>query len=92
MVVITTRKKENKRIIEQHVAHSSNIIIELSLKAIELFINAKQVEGIKERTIYDYNRHFNWFTRYLNEYHPNVTTIQAFNSRCDTKLYKLYET
>lgn len=77
MKAITTRRT-GKRVRERHiVSHSATNTIELTFKdALELFVNAKRAEGMRDRTIHDYYRHMGWFTRYLNEYFPEVTTIQ----------------
>ncbi|MCH5585022.1 hypothetical protein MK805_08565 [Shimazuella sp. AN120528] len=35
---------------------------------------------MRKRTIYDYYKHAEWFTNFLYDYHPEVTTIQQLSA------------
>lgn len=44
--------------------------------AFELFIQAKKVEGVRDRTLKDYQTHWDYFNRYLDEEHPEVSELK----------------
>lgn len=47
---------------------------------LEIFVTALKAEGMCLRTINDYYKHMEWFTRFLTEHPPDVTTIQDLTS------------
>ncbi|SDT19518.1 integrase/recombinase XerD [Paenibacillaceae bacterium GAS479] len=44
-------------------------------QAISLVLSAKLAEGLRDRTLKDYAKHFGYFTNWLNEYYPDLTSI-----------------
>ncbi|WCK54742.1 tyrosine-type recombinase/integrase [Aneurinibacillus sp. Ricciae_BoGa-3] len=38
----------------------------------EIFIKAKEIEGLRERTLIDHKTHFKYFNTYLNDFHPSL--------------------
>lgn len=47
-----------------------------SLKqAFDMFFHAKSGEGLRQRTLDDYRRHFQYFSEWMDEYHPQVVYV-----------------
>lgn len=58
-------------------ARNEKLFPEVTLEqAIDFVINAKKVEGLRERTLKDYAKHYGYFVAWLNEFHPEVTLIE----------------
>lgn len=45
-------------------------------QAIDLVISAKKIEGLRERTLKDYVKHYGYFVTWLSEFHPDITLIE----------------
>jgi integrase/recombinase XerD len=77
------RERKGKNLVKDRIAVASAATISLELtfkEALELFVNAKKAEGMRPRTISDYYKHIEWFTRFLSEFYPDVTTIQQLTA------------
>lgn len=58
-------------------ARDVKLFPELALEqALDFVINAKKVEGLRERTLKDYTKHYGYFVKWLNEFHPDITLIE----------------
>ncbi|MEC0664705.1 tyrosine-type recombinase/integrase [Priestia flexa] len=44
-------------------------------EALDLFVKAKEAEGVRTRTVKDYLKHIEWFKRYLSDFHPQCIYI-----------------
>ncbi|MCQ4363028.1 tyrosine-type recombinase/integrase [Mycobacterium gordonae] len=44
-------------------------------QALDLVINAKRAEGLRDRTLLDYVKHYGYFTKWLRSAHPEVTYV-----------------
>ena len=61
-----------------HLLESESLV---TLKeGLEIFITAKQSEGLRIRTIEDYRNFFRFFTEYLAQYFPQITLIQEITT------------
>jgi integrase/recombinase XerD len=50
-------------------------------EAHKLFLHAKSIEGVKERTILDYEAHHKWFTEWLREAYPAVQYVHEISTQ-----------
>lgn len=44
-------------------------------QALDFVISAKKVEGLRERTLTDYTKHYGYFVNWLHEFHPVITLV-----------------
>lgn len=74
---VPVRERKGKKVVGERKIEKKTKTVNLTIKeALEVFVTAKKAEGMRPRTIHDYYKHVEWFTRFLSEYHPDVTTIQ----------------
>ncbi|GAA0396648.1 tyrosine-type recombinase/integrase [Paenibacillus motobuensis] len=70
---------------ERRVPNGARIIQEfpqLTLEqGLDFAISAKKAEGLRERTLQDYTKHFGYFTAWLNEAHPGVEFIDQISTQ-----------
>lgn len=50
-------------------------------QALDFAVSAKKAEGLRERTLADYAKHYGYFTAWLNEAHPDVTYIDEISTQ-----------
>lgn len=68
-------KKRTRRVPRGDISASKNYP-ELTLEqALDLVVQAKRTEGLRERTLRDYEKDYRYFTKWLAEHYPDVEYI-----------------
>jgi site-specific recombinase XerD len=87
------RKRRDQRVVgrrhfvEDNFDCDSDTLEEL----FDIFIQAKEIEGLRERTITDHRSHFKYFREFLTEYHSEVLLDVKINIIRDYIHYLLNE-
>lgn len=67
-----------RKALKDHTAITRSTRIHVNLtfdEALDLFIKAKEAEGVRTRTVNDYTKHIEWFKRYLSNFHSGCIHI-----------------
>jgi integrase/recombinase XerD len=56
-----------RHFVDDELTHSESLI-----DLFENFMKAKEIEGLRERTLNDHITHFRYFKNFLEEFHPNI--------------------
>jgi integrase/recombinase XerD len=74
------RKRGKSHVRSRRVESSNNnsaSTLQLTFaEGLELFVQAKKSEGVRQRTVNDYRQHIKYLTQFLDEFHPDLTVIQ----------------
>lgn len=66
---------KRKRLTSRTVDEKSSTVIFTFEQAYEYFLSSKKAEELRKPTLTGYHEHFNFFIKWLNEYHPEIKTI-----------------
>ncbi|USB32539.1 hypothetical protein [Paenibacillus sp. YPG26] len=50
-------------------------------QAIDFVISAKRTEGLRERTLQDYTKHYGYFIILLREFYPDIEEVAAITTQ-----------
>jgi integrase/recombinase XerD len=56
-------------------------------EAFELFCKVKEAEGKRKRTLLDYRKHWGYFRKWLDSYHPEITFIRQVTPTIGREYY-----
>jgi integrase/recombinase XerD len=68
-------KRKGRRVVAQRkfVEEEPGFYSETLDELFEMFMNAKEIEGLRERTLADHEKHFRYFKDFLKKAHPEIT-------------------
>jgi integrase/recombinase XerD len=70
---------KKKRLTSRNVNKESNSVIFTFEQAYEYFLSSKKAEGLRKPTFTSYHEHFNFFRKWLNEFHDEIKSIDQLN-------------
>lgn len=67
---------KRKRRIEVSTASHPEITLQ---QALDLVVSVKRSEGLRERTLFDYEKDYRYFTQWLAEFHPDIEYVHQLS-------------
>jgi integrase/recombinase XerD len=75
-VFILTLAKRKRRI---EISSSSHPELTLQ-QALDLVVSVKRAEGLRDRTLRDYEKDYRYFTKWLDEFHPEIEYVHQLSA------------